>query len=138
MTITEKDRDILIKYRIEQAHEAIEAAKILIDSNKLKSAVNRIYYGMFYILSAMALKHRFNTSKHQGIIAWFNKEFIKNKKIDRKYGAILNDAFDNRSESDYGVLIELDKGDVLKSFEDMKEFISTIEEFINTVVVMEE
>ena len=36
MTITEKDRDILIKYRIEQAHEAIEAAKILIDSNKFR------------------------------------------------------------------------------------------------------
>ena len=42
MTIAEKDREILIKYRIEQAHEAIEATKILIDNNKLKSAVNRI------------------------------------------------------------------------------------------------
>ena len=69
MTITEKDREILIKYRIDQAHEAIEAAKILIDSNKLKSAANRIYYGMFYILSALALKHKFRTSRHQGLIA---------------------------------------------------------------------
>lgn len=138
MTITEKDREILIKYRIDQAHEAIEATKILIDSNKLKSAVNRIYYGMFYILSALALKHKFRTSRHQGLIAWFNKNFLKDKKINRKYGTILSEAFDNRSESDYGVLIELDKADVLKSFEDMKEFISTIEEYINRVVVPEE
>ena len=104
MTITEKDREILINYRIDQAHEAIEATKILIDNNKLKSAVNRIYYGMFYILSALALKYKFSTSKHQGIIAWFNKNFLKDKKIDRKYGPILSDAFENRSESDYGVL----------------------------------
>jgi hypothetical protein len=36
MTITDKDRETLIQYRIEQAHEAIEAAKILIDSNKFQ------------------------------------------------------------------------------------------------------
>jgi len=30
MTISEKDRDILIKYRIEQAHEAIEESELSI------------------------------------------------------------------------------------------------------------
>ena len=135
MTVTEKDRHVLIKYRIEQAHEAIEAAKILIDNNKLKSAVNRIYYGMFYILAALALKHKFVTSKHQGLISWFNKNFLKEKKIDRKYGVILHDAFDNRSDSDYGVMIKFDKDEVLESFADMKDFISTIEDYINKVDV---
>jgi uncharacterized protein (UPF0332 family) len=133
MTVSEKDRHILIKYRVEQAHEAIEAAQILIDNNKLKSAVNRIYYGMFYILAALALKHKFITSKHQGLIAWFNKNFLKDKKIDRRYGVILRDAFDNRSDSDYGVMIKFNKDEVLESFEDMKDFISTIEEYINKV-----
>ena len=76
MTISEKDRDTLIRYRIEQAHEAIEEAELSISHNKLKMAVNRIYYGMFYILSALALKYRFKTSKHQGLIGWFNKNFL--------------------------------------------------------------
>lgn len=43
MTITEKDREILIKYRIEQAHEAIEDVELSLNHNKLKMAVNRIY-----------------------------------------------------------------------------------------------
>jgi uncharacterized protein (UPF0332 family) len=68
MTLSEKDRDTLIKYRIEQAHEAIEDAELSISHHKLKMAVNRIYYGMFYILSALALKYKFKTSKHQGLI----------------------------------------------------------------------
>lgn len=131
MTITEKDRDTLIKYRIEQAHEAIEDAELSINHNKLKMAVNRIYYGMFYILSALALKYKFKTSKHQGLIGWFNKNFLKDKKIDRKYGTIIRDAFNNRSDGDYGAFISFVKADVLKSFEDMKDFISTIEKYIN-------
>jgi uncharacterized protein (UPF0332 family) len=50
MTISEIDRETLIKYRVEQAYEAIEEAELSINHNKLKMAINRIYYGMFYIL----------------------------------------------------------------------------------------
>ncbi len=138
MTITEKDRETLTKYRIEQAHEAIEDVELSLNHNKLKMAVNRIYYGMFYILSALALKYKFKTSKHQGIIAWFTKNFIKDEKIDRKYGTMIRNAFTNRSDGDYRAFVTFVKEDVQKSFEDMKDFIAVIEEYINTTVVPEE
>ena len=41
-----------------------DEVNFLIENNKLHLAVNRIYYGSFYILSALALKYRFQTSKH--------------------------------------------------------------------------
>lgn len=130
MTISDRDRKALVDYRIEQAHEAIEDAEVAINNNKLKMAVNRIYYGMFYILTALALKHQFKTSKHKGLIAWFNKNFIKDRKIGLKYGEIVRKAFRNRSDSDYAAFIEFEKADVEKMFEDMKTFISTIEGYI--------
>ena len=76
MTLSNADREVLKKYRIELAHEAIQDAELLIGNNKLRGAVNRIYYGIFYILNALALKYEFKTSKHQGIIAWFNKTLV--------------------------------------------------------------
>ncbi|MCK5055346.1 MAG: HEPN domain-containing protein, partial [Candidatus Aminicenantes bacterium] len=88
MTLTDEDREILIKHRTSQAYEAVEDAQFMIDSDKLKLAVNRIYYGMFYVLSALALKYKFKTSKHKELIGWFNKTFIKERLIDRKYGPI--------------------------------------------------
>jgi uncharacterized protein (UPF0332 family) len=94
-------------------------------------AVNRIYYGMFYILAALALKYQFKTSKHQGLIGWFIKDFIKDEKIARKYGTMIRDAFNSRSDADYGIMVSFTKEDVLKSFDDMKDFIATIEEYIN-------
>lgn len=54
--ITEKDRDSLVKYRLNQALETIELVKFLVVSDKLIIAVNRIYYGMYYALTALALK----------------------------------------------------------------------------------
>lgn len=92
----------------------------------------RIYYGMFYIVSALALKYKFKTSKHQQLIGWFNKSFIKEGIIEQKYNIILRKAFDSRSEGDYGVFIEFSKEEVLNMFKEMKDFISTIEKFIKS------
>jgi uncharacterized protein (UPF0332 family) len=70
--IDEKDRESLIEFRLNQAYDTIELARFLISSDKLVVAVNRIYYGMYYALTALALKNRFETSKHGQLIGWFN------------------------------------------------------------------
>lgn len=74
--INEEDRKTLIDYRLKQAKETISQSRFLIDSDQLVLAVNRIYYGMFYAVTALAMKHRFETSKHFQLIGWFNKEFV--------------------------------------------------------------
>jgi uncharacterized protein (UPF0332 family) len=53
--IKDNDRKILIDYRLEQARETIKLTEFLIDSNQLNVAVNRIYYGMFYAVTALAI-----------------------------------------------------------------------------------
>ena len=88
MTLEEKDREELIKYRIVRAKDSINDVQFLIENNKLTLAVNRIYYGIFYILSALALKHKFITSKHSQLLGWFNKTFVKEGIIDKKYGRL--------------------------------------------------
>jgi len=74
--INDQDRELLIDYRLNQATDTIELALFLTSADKLSAAVNRIYYGMYYALTALSLKHRFETSKHGQLIGWFNKEFV--------------------------------------------------------------
>jgi uncharacterized protein (UPF0332 family) len=52
----DKDRPAIIEYRLQQAINTIELVKFLLNNDKLAIAINRIYYGMFYALSALALK----------------------------------------------------------------------------------
>ena len=122
--------DELIDSRIQQAHETISEAEFQINNNYLRIAVNRIYYGMFYILLALALRNNYKTSKHQQLIGWFNKEFVKTGKVDINVGRIIHKAFEDRSDSDYGIFIEFEKEEVLKKFEDMKKFINLVKNLI--------
>ncbi len=120
----------LITYRIQQAYETISEVEFQIDNNYLSTAVTRIYYGMFYVLLALALKNNFKTSKHQQLIGWFNKEFVKSGKVDTRLGSIIHKAFEDRTDSDYGIFIEFEKAEVQNKLEEMKEFISKIEKLI--------
>ncbi|PIY05231.1 MAG: hypothetical protein COZ21_04535 [Bacteroidetes bacterium CG_4_10_14_3_um_filter_31_20] len=130
--ITEEERNTLIEYRLQQAKETIEEADILIAKNKYRAAVNRIYYGMFYSLLALALKYKYESSKHQQLLGWFNKNFIHTKKIEIKYNKIIYTAFNKRNISDYDTFIEFTETDILSMFYDMKDFIAAIENFINS------
>ena len=91
--IEKSDRDILIEYRLNQAEQTIDEVTKLIETELYNIAVNRIYYGMFYCLTALALKFEFSSSKHAQLIGWFNQSFIKTQKIEVQYGKILRNAY---------------------------------------------
>jgi uncharacterized protein (UPF0332 family) len=120
------EKNALIEHRISKAIAAIDEVDFLVSNKKFLLAVNRIYYGMFYILSALSLKHDFSTSKHQQLIGWFNKEFVATGKVEPKYGKIIHNAFSNRSTGDYDDFAEFEEDEVKTSFNELKDFIKTI------------
>lgn len=130
MTLNLEDRNELIKYRMQQATDCIDEVLFLTDNKKYKIALNRIYYGMFYSLLALAIKNQYESSKHSQLIGWFNKNFISTGVIEVKYGKMINKAFTLRNESDYEPFIEYEEQEVLELFVMMKEFIKTVQEIL--------
>lgn len=130
MTLNIEDRNELIKFRMQQAIECIEEVIFLIDNQKFKIAVNRIYYGMFYSLLALALKKQYESSKHSQLIGWFNKNFVHPGVVEVKYGKMINKAFTLRNESDYEPFIEYDEQEVLDLFAKMKDFIKSVNNMV--------
>lgn len=128
--ITENDRESLIDYRLKQALETIELAKFLVMSEKFIIAVNRIYYGMYYALTALALINKFETSKHGQLIGWFNKEYISTKKLDSEYGKILRNAYQNRTKGDYDAFVSFSKEEIESMLSEMTDFIEEIKRLL--------
>jgi uncharacterized protein (UPF0332 family) len=91
----------LVEYRIEQADESIEAARTLLDKKLIRPSVNRAYYAMFYAVPALLASNKKETSKHSGVIALFDKDFVKQGIFKKDYSRWLHDAFDLRQRSDY-------------------------------------
>jgi len=130
----EKEKLALIKYRLDQASGTIAEVDQLIGTDLLNIAVNRIYYGMFYCLNALALTYGFKSSKHLQLLGWFNQNFIKTGLLEIKYGKILRDAFKNRSDSDYVPFTHFCRDDVIKMKEEMTDFIGRLTLFINSYI----
>ena len=93
---TKKD---LINYRRERAFETIKEVELLISKNMFFAAMNRIYYGMFYIINALSILDNFSTSRHTQLISYFNKNYLKTNKINREIGKYFGKAFEKRSKS---------------------------------------
>jgi uncharacterized protein (UPF0332 family) len=129
--IADNDRDALIEYRLKQSRDTIELAEFLLSCDKLVIAVNRIYYGMYYALTALALKNKFETSKHGQLIGWFNKKYIASKKVDSKYGRILRNAYQNRTKGDYDAFVDFSAVEVEFRLSEMTDFIEEIHRLLN-------
>lgn len=131
MTLSEKERDEIIKHRVEQSIRTLSEADLLIKNKKLSAAVNRIYYSIFYIISALGVKHKYSTSKHKQLIGWFNKNFVALGKVKKEYGKFVHNLFNKRMEADYEIFVDFLKADVLAYFNQAKEFIKEIKKIIN-------
>jgi uncharacterized protein (UPF0332 family) len=132
MSLEETERKQLIKYRLDEATETIADVQLLIENDRLRAAINRIYYGMFYSLLALGIAYEFETSKHQQLIGWFNRNFVHEGLIESKFGKIINKASNRRTKGDYESYVEFEKEIVIEMFEEMKEFISEIERFLKS------
>ena len=124
------DRDAYVQNRIETAYKTLDAAKILADNGFWNSAVNRLYYAVFYIVNAILVKNEIMTQSHSGAKSQFSFYFIKTGKIDKKYGKLLAELYDWRQKGDYENLFEFDSESVLPLFDSVKEMISVIEKEI--------
>ncbi len=125
-----EQKEAVIKFRLEQAAEAIQNAELLLKNGAHAAAINRIYYGMFYAVLAMALRYRFDTSKHGQLIGWFNREFVKTGQLEHRLFIILKTAFDRRSEADYELSPLPSPPEIESMLLDMKTFIATIKAWL--------
>jgi len=129
--MTNEERNSLVALRLEQAEETYETAHLLIENQKYPSALNRIYYGMFYAVMALGIKYEFETSKHAQLLGWFNKKFVNKGLIDIKYGRMIRNAFEKRIKADYDTTPLPSEEAIESLFIDMRTFIDEVKRFIN-------
>ncbi len=95
------NRKILMQHKLDSAKEKLESAKILLDNGNLKDSISRSYYAMFTSVRALLARDGVDFSKHAGVIAYFQKEYIKTGILDVKYSKYISQAFQVRNNADY-------------------------------------
>jgi uncharacterized protein (UPF0332 family) len=130
--MTPEQRSNLVLQRIQQAEKTVEQVEFCLANDQLEIAANRIYYGMFYAMLALGLLKDFETSKHQQMIGWFNKNFVFTGIFPKQFTRLIKDAFDARTNSDYKVNETPTVPQIEAMLADMKIFIASIKDYLET------
>ncbi len=130
--MTGSQRD-LVRYRMERALETLQDARLMLENGRLHSAANRIYYACFYAVVALLLAKGLSSPKHSGVLALFNRHFIKEGIVPVEMGKFYSRVFDRRLESDYGDVAEPKEEDLRANLEKAQEFITQIQSRLGLV-----
>ncbi len=124
----------LVQYRLEQADDAVRAGHVLLDQELHRDAVNRAYYGMFYSVLALLVTKQLGTSKHQGAISLFDREFVRSGVFDRELSAWLHTAFDMRLNADYKELVTISREEAAMALRQATSFMSRVKSYLNQLL----
>ena len=111
----------LSQYRFSRAKEVLRDAETLLNQDSFASSVNRSYYAIFHALRAVTALDGFDSSKHSGVIAYINREYVKTGIFEKRLSKILDTAFRLREKADYDdffiISIDAAKEQLLKAEE---------------------
>lgn len=79
----------------------------------------------------MAVEH-VDYSKHAGVIAYFQKEYVKTQIFDVKYSKYIQTAFQIRNICDYDDFYIASKQDAEEQIERAKEFLKVVKRYLET------
>ena len=125
--------DNLIKYRLDSAEEKLESAKLLLDAGKYRDSIGRSYYSIFTVVRAVLAHDKVDFSKHAGVIAYFQKEYIKTGKFDVKYSRYLQTAFQIRNSCDYDDFFIASKQDAEEQYSRAAEFYTEVNNYLSNL-----
>ena len=91
----------LAKYRFETSLENLVDARIMYENGRYKNALNRAYYSIFHAIRAVAALDGFDSSKHSGVIAFFNQHYVKSGVFSKDLSKVIKEASENREKADY-------------------------------------
>jgi len=122
----------LVRYRLRQADESLQSAQLLHEGGRLRDAVNRAYYAMFYATLALLISQGKRASKHTGIVSLFDTTFVKTGTLEKRYSEWLHRAFDLRQDSDYREMFEVSAVEAKEVLQQAEVFVSEARKHLST------
>jgi uncharacterized protein (UPF0332 family) len=75
--VKQDERQEYVRYRLESANTTFDAARVLAENGFWNSAVNRLYYSLFYAVNALLVLNSIQTKSHSSTKSKFSEYFVK-------------------------------------------------------------
>ena len=112
-----------IKIMITNAFEKQDLAVLIYGHGYYKDSASRLYYAVFYVLSALLFTKGLNYASHHQVIGAINREFVKTGIFPQNFKKKIEALFNSRQAGDYELKSTITKEDVDFLMVDTEEII---------------
>jgi hypothetical protein len=116
-----------------KAEESLSSAQVLFEVGNYNSAANRLYYAVFYGVTAALLEKGHSLKKHTGVRSEFHREFIRTGLLDQQWSTFYNRLFQDRHEGDYVGYVFFDREHVVTQLALGKQFLTQLRPLITSL-----
>ena len=127
MSLTDEERYAIVQYRIEKAQNALNDIHKILPMEVWSTIANRMYYALYYAVSAWLIKDGHKVSSHKGVISLYNLYYIKSGILSQDDGSLFGSVFAFRQGSDYDDFIDASEKDV-------KEYLPQVETLVKKII----
>lgn len=125
----QKSADLCI-YRMNNAEETLDTAKLCIEHKRYKDSINRCYYAAFYAVKAVLALEEVDFKRHKDAVAYFNQRYVAANVFDREIGKLLGRLKRKRETSDYDDFYIASSEEAAEEYEAAKRIVKSIQQFL--------
>lgn len=127
----------LSRYRFQTGHEALLDARLMYDNGRYKNALNRAYYAIFHAIRAVNALTGFDSSKHSGVIAYFNQNYVKTGIFPKELSKMIRLASENREKADYLDFFIASREEAEKQIHRAEQFLEAMEKYLRSQEILQ-
>jgi len=118
---------------IEKAHDCLESADLNFREDFFDAAVNRSYYGIFDMVTALLLAQDVTVKSHSGAIQQFAQYYIKTGIFSLELQEHIIYCFQKRQKGDYDLYSDLSREEAMSAISKARVFVSEAEIWLRTM-----
>ena len=108
-----------------------------LEHGRYKNTLNRAYYAVFYALRAVNALDCFDSSKHSGVIAHFNQNYVKTGIFPKEISKIIKLASEQREQADYLDFFIAFREEAEKQIERAENLVGVVREYLTEKNIIE-
>lgn len=118
-------------YRMNNANETLDTARLCMEHKRYKDTINRCYYAVFYAVKAVLALEEIDFKRHKDAVSYFNQNYVATGIFAREIGKRLGRLKRKRETSDYDDFYVASYDEAREQYESAELIIKNIRGFLN-------
>jgi len=120
----------VVRKRLEIAKRRLKVSESLLGDGFYNESLSGSYYAIFAATKSLLASRDLDAKRHSGVIALFNKHFIKTEQLPKELSKTIAKARTARESSDYEDFYEATKEEADNQLQKAILFVQEVEKFL--------